>query len=411
MKFKHSKIQKQNAKNMRNNPAPAEAILWLYLRKSGLNGLKFRRQQPVGKYVVDFLCCSKKIIIELDGGQHSESQEYDKIRDEFLVQEGYKVIRIWNNQIFDNIEGVMEYINTFIESPTRKSEISTLPSREGSDTISPYRAGEIKIQCPAKINLNLKVTGRRDDGFHNIESVMQTISLYDYLTIKTEPAENFEIILSGNNAEIPYNEKNLVYKAAILFIEKTNLPPHKIDIYIDKNIPVAAGLAGGSTDAAGTLFGLNELFNIPLSKTELHTLCAQLGSDLNFCLEGGRQMTKGRGEILEKMPFENMKISLIKPKCLGISAKEAYTKFSQKKSSNFKSEYGSRYDFKNDLEWALIDDYEELQKIKNLYPDSIMSGSGSTYFMVNETFKPIEDYWIKNDLQAIEKGAGKVPLL
>ena len=114
MKFKHSKIQKQNAKNMRNNPAQAEAVLWSYLRKNGLYGLKFRRQQPIGKYIVDFLCCSKKIIIELDGGQHSESQEYDKIRDEFLVQEGYKVIRIWNNQIFDNIEGVMDSINPFI---------------------------------------------------------------------------------------------------------------------------------------------------------------------------------------------------------------------------------------------------------------------------------------------------------
>ena len=137
MKFKHSKIQKQNAKNMRNSPAPAEAILWLYLRKSGLNGLKFRRQQPVGTYVVDFLCCSKKIIIELDGGQHSENQEYDNIRDEFLKKEGYKVIRIWNNHIFNNIEGVIEYIKTCVESPTRKSEISTLPSREGSGAVFP----------------------------------------------------------------------------------------------------------------------------------------------------------------------------------------------------------------------------------------------------------------------------------
>mgnify|MGYP000003506301 FL=1 len=261
-----------------------------------------------------------------------------------------------------------------------------------------------KIQCPAKINLTLKVAGKRDDGFHNIESIMQTISLYDYLTISANAAEKFEIKLSGNNTEIPYNEKNLVYKAAMLFIEHTNLPPHKIEIYIDKNIPVAAGLAGGSTDAAGTLYGLNKIFNEPLSLAELHKLCAKLGSDLNFCLEGGRQMTKGRGEVLEKLPFEKMNVSLIKPKNLGISAKEAYTKFSQKQAAGFQSKYGQKDNFKNDLEWALIDDYKELQDIKDFYPQSTMSGSGSTYFSVNAEFNPTDDYWTANNLVTTEHG-------
>lgn len=263
---------------------------------------------------------------------------------------------------------------------------------------------EIKIQCPAKINLTLKVLGKREDGFHNIESIMQTISLYDYLTINAEKSDKFEINLSGNNNEIPYNEKNLVYKAAKLFINNTNLRPHKIEIYIDKNIPVAAGLAGGSTDAAGTLYGLNRIFDEPLSKEKLHELCAQLGSDLNFCLEGGRQMTKGRGEILERLPFEKLSISLIKPKNLGISAKEAYTKYSQKNSQNFQSKYSSKDSFKNDLEWALIDDYKELQNIKDLYPESIMSGSGSTYFSVNREFYPTNDYWTANNLVSTEQG-------
>ena len=256
---------------------------------------------------------------------------------------------------------------------------------------------EIKIQCPAKINLTLKVTGKRPDGFHNIESVMQTISLYDYLTISAVPSEKFEIKLSGTSNEIPYNEKNLVYKAASLFIERTNLTPYKIDIFIEKNIPVAAGLAGGSTDAAGTLFGLNKIFGNPLSSKELHALCAKLGSDLNFCLEGGRQMTRGRGEILEELPFEEFSLSLIKPENLGISAKEAYTKFSQKEKIG-------REDFVNDLEWAVIDDYKELQTIKNLYPDSIMSGSGSTYYIIGKEFEPLEDCWIKNGLKSIASG-------
>ena len=266
----------------------------------------------------------------------------------------------------------------------------------------------MKIQCPAKINLTLKVTGKRPDGFHNIESIMQTISLYDYLTIDVEPAEKFEINLSGNSTEIPYNEKNLVYKATMLFIETTNIAPHKINIYIDKNIPVSAGLAGGSTNAAGTIYGLNEIFNQPLTRQELHNLCAKLGSDLNFCLEGGRQMTSGRGEILEKLPFEEMKISLIKPTNLGISAKEAYTKFSDKNSENFVSEYGDRKLFVNDLEWAVIDDYEELKYIKKTYPKSIMSGSGSTYFGINFEFAPKDGFWIKNNLKTTKIGICKI---
>lgn len=269
---------------------------------------------------------------------------------------------------------------------------------------------KIKVQCPAKINLTLNVLGKREDGFHNIESIMQTISLYDYLIISVEKSDKFEINLSGNNNEIPYNEKNLVFKAAKLFIDNTNLSPFKICIFIDKNIPVAAGLAGGSTDAAGTLFGLNEIFDEPLSKEKLHELCSMLGSDLNFCLEGGKQMTKGRGEILEKLPFEKFSLSLIKPKNLGISAKEAYSKFSQKNSQNFQSKYGSKDSFKNDLEWAVIDDYKELQKIKNLYSSSIMSGSGSTYYVINGLFEKLDGYWLKNNLYAINEGIKKVPL-
>lgn len=250
----------------------------------------------------------------------------------------------------------------------------------------------VKVQCPAKINLTLKVLGKRPDGFHNIESIMQTISLYDYLTIKAEPAQKTEIILSGNSTEIPYNEKNLVYKAAELFPISS---PQKIEIYIEKNIPVSAGLAGGSTDAAGTLFGLNELFGQPLSREKLHKLCAQLGSDLNFCLEGGKQMTKGRGEILEPLKFEEFNVSLIKPENLGISAKEAYTKFSQKNGTSDKA---------NDLEWAVIDDYYELQKIKELYPKSMMSGSGSTYFIIDDKFEKQKGYWLCNNLKAVPFG-------
>lgn len=276
---------------------------------------------------------------------------------------------------------------------------------------------EIKVKCPAKINLTLEILNKREDGFHNIQSVMQTIDLFDVLTIKVNDSNNFAIKLSGTSDEIPYNEKNLVHKAILLFVERTNLSPCEISIHIEKNIPIAAGLAGGSTDAAGTLWGLNKLFNDVLSSSELHSLCAKLGSDLNFCLEGGCQLATSRGEVLTKLPFNEFNLSLIKPKNLGISAKEAYTKFSQletKPNLNMTEKFMealSLSDFKmekflhNDLEVAVIEDYKELQDIKKEYPKSIMSGSGSTFFTVENDFKDFGDnFWIKSGLRSIPSG-------
>ena len=258
----------------------------------------------------------------------------------------------------------------------------------------------IKVQCPAKINLTLKVINKREDGFHNIESIMQTINLFDYLTISVEDNTENQILLSGNSTEIPYNEKNLIYKAGILYLEKTGNKNKKISVYIDKNIPVSAGLAGGSTNAAGMLYGLNKLFNEKLSETELHKLCAVLGSDLNFCLKGGCMMTKGRGEILEPSEYNHFTVNLIKPINLGISAKEAYTKFAQKISQ----ENTGRENFVNDLEWAVLEDYKELKHIKNKYPKSIMTGSGSTYYSLEEKFEEEPNFWVKNNLETINYG-------
>lgn len=260
----------------------------------------------------------------------------------------------------------------------------------------------IKIQCPAKINLLLKVLNKREDGFHNIESIMQTIDLFDYLTINIENYSTSEILLDGNNKEIPYNEKNLVYKAVKLFLDKTNLQNKKISIYIDKSIPVSAGLAGGSTNAAGTLYGLNKIFKDILTRDELNYLCAGLGSDLNVCLNGGKILATGRGEVTEPLEFEEFNVNLIKPKVLGISAKEAYTKFAELKNNS--KALKTRDNFENDLEWAVIEDYPQLQFIKNKYPKSMMTGSGSTYFSLTEEFEQEDGYWIQNGLRAIPFG-------
>lgn len=261
---------------------------------------------------------------------------------------------------------------------------------------------KVKVQCPAKINLDLKVINKRADGFHNIKSLMQTINLYDYLIINVQDSVNPEIILKGDCDEIPYDKSNLVYKAVQIYIDKINIRSKKIEIFIEKNIPISAGLAGGSTDAAGTIFGLNILFGNLLSENELHELCSKLGSDLNVCLKGGCIQTSGRGEIIKPAEFKKFSVNLIKPLNLGISAKEAYTKFSEKIQTGDKNL--TRQNYSNDLEWAIIDDYSQLQYIKNKYKTTIMTGSGSTFFSTEESFKEESGYWVKNGLSSIEYG-------
>lgn len=255
----------------------------------------------------------------------------------------------------------------------------------------------IKVKCPAKINLDLKVLNRRSDGFHNIESTMQAIDLYDFLTVSVGIAPETAIELGGNSDEIPYDEKNIVYKAIKEFLNFTQKAA-RVEVFIEKNIPVSAGLAGGSTDGAGVILALNELFGNPLHEKQMHEICAKLGSDLNFCLVGGCKKATSRGEILEDAEFKERKISLIKPLNLGISAKEAYTKFAQKEKTQ------DRNNFVNDLEWAIIDNYEEMKKIKKLYPQAIMTGSGSTFFAFDTEFEPLTNYWIKNSLMTIPTG-------
>jgi len=261
---------------------------------------------------------------------------------------------------------------------------------------------QIKVQTPAKINLTLEVVGIREDSFHEIRSIMQAVSLYDYLTIETEDlkAEENIIELSGNCELIPYDKNNLTYKAADLFLQKANISGKKIKIYLEKNIPVAAGLAGGSSDAAGTMKGLNKLFDDILSKKELDEIAARLGSDINFCLCGGTQTASSRGEILNKISTPDLNIAIIKPKNLFISAKEAYQKwdllFKNKAINNaeFKEMKAAIEEnsptkiaelLKNSLEDAILPDYPEVEEIKKYLMkkgciNAVMSGSGPSVF-------------------------------
>ena len=256
---------------------------------------------------------------------------------------------------------------------------------------------KIKIQCPAKINLNLKVF-KKDEltGFHPIKSIMQAINLFDYITIQISDGD--EIIQKGNSKEIPYNENNICYKAAKLFLETINKKA-KVEIEIEKNIPVCAGLAGGSTDAAGVLYGLNELFLKPLNKEQIHTLASKLGSDLNFCLEGGTKLCTNRGEKLENIEFSEFDITLVKPKNLQISAKEAYLAF---------DDLSTVSDMENDLEFALINKYNELKYLNSLKGQ--MSGSGPTYFFKTPklNFNLDENYLVIENLKTINYGIKEI---
>jgi len=275
---------------------------------------------------------------------------------------------------------------------------------------------KIKVAAPAKINLTLEVLNKRSDGFHNIKSIMQAISLYDYISINVTNNENSksnEIILSGNSTEIPYDKSNLVHKACEKFLTETQIANKKIEIYIEKNIPVAAGLAGGSTDAAATFFALDAIFETQLNKTELDTLCSSLGSDLNFCLYGGTAICTARGEKTEKIKTIKQPVTLIKPIGLGISAKEAYTKFSKLKDKsipNNTEKLIEKFDkafLYNSLEKAVINDYDELIEIKKEIPNSIMSGSGPTFFVLEDSIKTNLDndkYLIIENLNFIDKG-------
>lgn len=256
----------------------------------------------------------------------------------------------------------------------------------------------IKVKAPAKINLTLEIINKRADGFHNIESIMQAVSLYDIITIEVEDDSNISIDISGNNPLIPYDKTNLAYKAAEKFLNNANIKNKKININIEKNIPVAAGLAGGSSDAAAVLFGLNEIFKNIMNKQSIDTIASNMGSDINFCLYGGTQIASSRGEMLNSISTPDLNLIIIKPKDIFISAKEAYMKYSALKdkpvfqSSGLMNKAIEENNFKkisqllnNGLEKAIIPDYPKIKEIKEKLIKSgclnaVMSGSGPSVF-------------------------------
>lgn len=277
----------------------------------------------------------------------------------------------------------------------------------------------IKVKTFAKVNLTLEVLNKRNDGFHNIQSIMQNINLFDVLSFVIKEDKTNSIVLKGNSNNIPYDNSNLVYKAIKLFFDKTNINNKKVEVYINKNIPIEAGLAGGSSNAVGTFVALNKYFNNLLKERELNSLCLSLGSDLNFCLVGGTCLCTSRGEIVQKLKDVNLSISLIKPRNIGIKASYAYKKYTQQKIKQKKDNtsklirliQNKQFDKEliyNDLEYPLLNEVNEFKNIKKIKPNAIMTGSGSVFYVINDTFSyddfNPDKYFIFNSIKTYNKG-------
>ena len=192
-----------------------------------------------------------------------------------------------------------------------------------------FKNSKITVVSPAKINLHLEVLGKRKDGYHELAMLMQSINLEDYLEIELNASGS--INLSSNNTELDLKDDNLIIKTANIL---RSYYPHKnlgANIFLNKNIPIGAGLAGGSSNAAATLIGLNKLWALNLDQSTLAKFALKLGSDVPFFLEGGSQYCFGRGEILEKYRFDSrfFLIILKNPK-VSLSTSEIYKKYCDK---------------------------------------------------------------------------------
>lgn len=249
------------------------------------------------------------------------------------------------------------------------------------------------IKAYAKINLSLDVIGKREDGYHMLKMLMQTIDLYDVININK--ATN-GINITSNKAYLPTDDRNLCYKAAKLFMEKYEVTDG-LDIDIKKNIPVAAGLAGGSTDAAAVLKAMRDIYKVKVSIDELMELALKIGADVPYCIVGGTALCEGIGERITKLnSFKNHILIVIKPP-FGVSTKEVYqsldiskiykhpdTEYLVRAIEENDLNYVSK-NMKNILENVTLRKHSVLKDIKNSMINygamgAMMSGSGPTVF-------------------------------
>ena len=254
---------------------------------------------------------------------------------------------------------------------------------------------ELILKAYAKINLGLDVVRRREDGYHDLRMIMQTIGIFDEIRLeKTNDEGSF--ILKTNKEELPCDERNLMVKAAKLMWETYSLPGG-LKMHLDKNIPMAAGLAGGSTDAAAVFNGINRLYNLNLSVEELQKLAVNIGADIPYCIVGGTCLAEGIGEVLSVLPeTKEVPLVLVKPG-FDVSTGYVYThlKLNEKTQhpdidAQIRSLTGN--DLKtmaalmgNVLESVTVERFPEIEQIKEDLRiagsfGAMMSGSGPSVF-------------------------------
>lgn len=262
----------------------------------------------------------------------------------------------------------------------------------------------MRLQAFAKINLGLDVLGKREDGYHEVRMIMQTIRMYDQLDMRksVEPG----IHLTTNKKYIPVDENNLVWRAAKLMMDTCGII-EGVSIHLHKVIPVAAGMAGGSSDAAATLVGMNRLFHCGLSKEKLMELGVQIGADVPYCVLRGTALAEGIGEKLTVLPpMPDCWILIGKPG-ISVSTKYVYTTLDlntdtvhpdidgMKKALEDGNLYGITERMGNVLQDVTIPAYPEVERIKEQMKtlgavNAMMSGSGPTVFGIFDNEEKVQ---------------------
>lgn len=257
---------------------------------------------------------------------------------------------------------------------------------------------EIKLKARAKINLGLDVVRKREDGYHEVRMIMQMINLYDKITLRriTEP----EIRVTTNLPYLPVNEDNLVYRAAKLLMDEFQVA-EGVEIELQKYIPVAAGMAGGSSDAAAVMVGVNRIFHLGLTKKQLMERGVKIGADVPFCIMRGTALAEGIGEVLTPLPaMPHCSLVIAKPK-IHVSTKFVYGNLKAGELKEHPDIDGQVQALRegsleqlvakmgNVLETVTVPAYpviDEIKKtmLKNDAMGAMMSGSGPTVFGVFE---------------------------
>ncbi len=255
----------------------------------------------------------------------------------------------------------------------------------------------VTVRTPAKINLTLDIMGKRTDGYHFMKTVMQSISIYDSVTLEQNTTGGITVFCNSDN--VPSDETNTAFKAAKAFFEYAEIKNQGLQIIIDKKIPVQAGLAGGSADAAGVIVGLNELYNAELSVNELCEIGVKVGADVPFCIVGGTALAEGIGELLTPLPDLSDCFIVVAKGEKGISTAEAFEKIDSGLVSNHPDSDGMIAAvasghipeiaplclnvFENVTSLSDIDEIKEVMN-QNHALCAVMSGSGSSVFGIFE---------------------------